>query len=79
MFPRTIYSEEHEVFRQSVRHFCETEIAPHHGQWERDGVVSREVWLKAGAQGLLCCSVPEEYGGPGEIMKDIIGRSLAGG
>ena len=65
MFPRTIYSEEHEVFRQSVRHFCETEIAPHHDQWERDGVVSREVWLKAGEQGLLCCSVPEEYGGPG--------------
>ncbi len=42
MFPRTIYSEEHEVFRQSVRRFCETEIAPHHDQWERDGVVSRE-------------------------------------
>ncbi len=62
---RTLFSEEHEVFRQSVRRFVEAEVAPRHEEWERDGVVDREVWRAAGAQGLLCCSVPEEYGGPG--------------
>lgn len=62
---RTLFSEEHEVFRQSVRRFVETEVAPRHEEWERDGIVSREVWRAAGAQGLLCCSVPEAYGGPG--------------
>ena len=63
--PRTIFNEEHEVFRQSVRRFTEEEITPYHEQWERDGQVSREVWLKAGEQGFLCSSVPEEYGGAG--------------
>jgi acyl-CoA dehydrogenase len=65
MIPRTIYSEDHEIFRHSVRRFVEREIVPHHEQWERDGVVSREVWLAAGENGLLCCFVPPEYGGPG--------------
>ena len=65
MLPRTLFSEEHEMFRASVRRFVEAEIAPHHRQWERDGQVSREVWQKAGAAGLLCASVPEAYGGPG--------------
>ena len=38
---------------------------PHHAQWEQDGIVPRELWLKAGEAGLLCFDVPEEYGGPG--------------
>jgi acyl-CoA dehydrogenase len=65
MLPRTLFSEEHEIFRDSVRRFIETEIAPHHAQWEQDGIVDRDLWRKAGEQGLLCCTVPEEYGGPG--------------
>ncbi len=65
MISRTLFSEEHEVFRESVRRFIADEITPYHAQWEKDGQVSREVWLKAGAQGFLGCSVPEEYGGPG--------------
>lgn len=65
MLPRTVYSSEHEIFRASVRRFVEREIVPHHEQWERDGVVSREVWRAAGDNGLLCCFVPPEYGGPG--------------
>ena len=79
MFTRTVYSEEHEVFRQSVRRFCESEIAPHHAQWEKDGAVSRELWLKAGEQGLLCCSVPEDYGGPGGdfLMSGVVVEELA--
>ena len=53
------------MFRESVRRFVEKEIVPYHDTWEKDGVVSRDVWRAAGIHGLLCCSVPEEYGGPG--------------
>ncbi len=65
MAKRTLFQPEHDKFRDSVRRFVEKEITPHHGQWERDGQVPREVWRKAGEAGLLCCTVPEEYGGPG--------------
>ncbi|GAA1133259.1 acyl-CoA dehydrogenase family protein [Nocardioides aquiterrae] len=61
----SIYEQEHEDFRSSVRAFMEKEVVPHHEQWERDGQVSREVWTKAGAAGLLCFDVDEEYGGAG--------------
>lgn len=62
---RTLFSEEHEQFRDTVRGFVENELAPHHGQWEKDGVVPRDVWRRAGATGLLCPNVPEAYGGFG--------------
>ena len=65
MIPRIIYSAEHEIFRDAVRRFVSQEIEPYHAQWEKDGVVSREVWRAAGANGLLCSFVPEQYGGPG--------------
>jgi|TARA_B110000977_G_scaffold4655_1_gene6677 acyl-CoA dehydrogenase len=65
MIPRTIFEEEHDLFRASVRKFLETEAAPHYEQWEKDGQVSREIWIKAGAQGFLAPSIPEEYGGVG--------------
>ncbi|MBD5633807.1 MAG: acyl-CoA dehydrogenase family protein [Candidatus Eremiobacteraeota bacterium] len=61
--PRTIFSDEHAILRDSARRFCEREIVPFHAQWELDGRVSRDVWRKAGAAGLLCMSLPEEYGG----------------
>ena len=61
----SIYEQEHEDFRRTVRAFCEKEVVPHHDQWEKDGQVSREVWLQAGAAGLLCFDVDEEYGGAG--------------
>ncbi|NHC25195.1 acyl-CoA dehydrogenase [Nocardioides sp. IC4_145] len=60
----SIYEQEHEDFRATVRSFLEREVVPHHDQWEKDGQVSREVWLKAGEAGLLCFDVEEEYGGP---------------
>jgi acyl-CoA dehydrogenase len=63
MLPRTIFSEEHELFRSSVRRFVDTEIVPFHRQWERDGIVPRALWRKAGQQGLLCANVPTAYGG----------------
>ena len=49
----------------TARAFMEKEVVPHHEQWEKDGQVSREVWLKAGEAGLLCFDVEEEYGGAG--------------
>jgi len=63
--PTSIYDQEHEDFRAMVRTFMEREVAPHIEQWESDGQVSRELWLKAGAQGLLCFDVDEQYGGMG--------------
>jgi len=63
MIPRTIYTEEHEIFRQSVRDFLAKEITPNNPQWEKDHMVSRESWLKLGEAGFLCMQAPEKYGG----------------
>ncbi len=63
MFKRELFNEDHEAFRDMVRRFIAKEIAPHHAQWEQDGIVPRELWRKAGAAGMLCCTVPEAYGG----------------
>ncbi|MFQ3346026.1 MAG: alkylation response protein AidB-like acyl-CoA dehydrogenase [Porticoccaceae bacterium] len=63
MIPRQLYDSDHEMFRDSVRRFLETEAMPQHEQWEKDGMVSDDIWLKAGEQGFLCPMVPEEYGG----------------
>jgi alkylation response protein AidB-like acyl-CoA dehydrogenase len=60
-----LFTAEHEDFRKTVRAFFEREVVPHHDQWEKDGIVPRELWLKAGATGLLCFDVPEQHGGPG--------------
>ncbi|MBV8667374.1 MAG: acyl-CoA dehydrogenase family protein [Burkholderiaceae bacterium] len=65
MIPRTLFSEDHQIFRDAVRRFMETEVAPNHARWEEQGHVDRELWLKAGAAGYLCPSMPEEYGGSG--------------
>ncbi len=65
MIPRTIYQQEHELFRDTVHKFLADEVAPYHEQWEMDGQVDRSVWLKAGELGMLCPSVSENYGGVG--------------
>ncbi len=62
---RELFDEEHEAFRRTVRSFLDKEVIPFHEQWEKDGVVSRDVWLAAGRQGLLGFDVAEEYGGGG--------------
>jgi alkylation response protein AidB-like acyl-CoA dehydrogenase len=73
MIERTLFQPEHEIFRRSVRAFVEREIVPHHAQWEAAGLVPRELWRKAGEAGLLCCSVPEEYGGAGaDYLYDVV-------
>ena len=62
---RAIFEPEHEAFRESVGTFLDKEAVPFHEQWEKDGIVDRAVWAKAGAQGLLALQLPEEYGGGG--------------
>jgi acyl-CoA dehydrogenase len=57
------YSEEHKIFRDSLRKFLEKEVIPHIEEWEEAHIVPRSVWKKMGEQGFLCTSVPEEYGG----------------
>ncbi len=65
MITRTIYQQEHEMFRDSVRKFLEDEVVPYHEQWEEDGQVDRSIWLKAGELGMISPTVPEEFGGVG--------------
>jgi acyl-CoA dehydrogenase len=73
MIERSIFEPEHDMWRDTVRKFIEREIVPFHEQWEKDGIVPRELWLKAGEAGLLCCTVPEEYGGLGaDYLYDVI-------
>jgi acyl-CoA dehydrogenase len=73
LIERSLFNEEHEMWRTTVRRFIEKEIVPFHAQWERDGIVPRELWLKAGAQGMLCCTTPEEYGGLGlDYLFDVV-------
>ncbi|MFI1584018.1 acyl-CoA dehydrogenase family protein [Embleya sp. NPDC020630] len=56
---------EHIAFRESVREFFQREVVPFHDQWEKDGIVDRSLWLKAGKQGLLGIDVDERFGGGG--------------
>lgn len=73
MIERTIFREEHHLFRESVRRFVDREIVPFHAKWEEDGIVPRDLWRKAGAEGLLCCTAPEEYGGMGlDYLFDVV-------
>ncbi|WP_192349669.1 acyl-CoA dehydrogenase family protein [Algoriphagus sp. Y33] len=61
--PRTFFTEEHELFRASVRDFIAKEISPYNSQWEKNKMVSRESWLKLGENGFLGIQAPERLGG----------------
>ncbi|MFO1391125.1 MAG: acyl-CoA dehydrogenase family protein [Agitococcus sp.] len=65
MIPRTLFNSDHEAFRKTARRFFEQEIAPFHEKWEEQQHLDRDLWNKAGALGLLCPTMPEEYGGSG--------------
>jgi acyl-CoA dehydrogenase len=70
---RKIFNQDHDMWRETVRKFIEKEIVPFHEQWEKDGIVPRELWLKAGKAGMLCCTVAEEYGGLGlDYLFDVV-------
>ena len=60
---RNVYREDHEMYRETVRRFLEKECLPRQAVWDKAGMVDRETWLKAGREGLLCASLPEQYGG----------------
>ncbi len=59
------FTDEHDNFRSMVADFVDNEVAPYHEQWEKEKMVPREVWAKAGALGMICPNFPEQYGGAG--------------
>lgn len=63
--PSRIYNEEHELFRKSVAEFAAKEIVPFDPEWEKQQMVSRDIWRKVGDNGFLCMQIGEEYGGLG--------------
>lgn len=65
MIERTLFNADHQAFAESFARFLDKEVAPHHAAWEEQGYVDRAVWAKAGENGFLCMSLPEEYGGAG--------------
>ncbi|MBS0608098.1 MAG: acyl-CoA dehydrogenase family protein [Proteobacteria bacterium] len=84
LITRTIYREDHELLRAQARRFFEREVVPFHAQWERDGIVPKEVWRKAGREGLLNPMLPEPYGGGGDfghaaVLLEEIARAGASG
>lgn len=83
---RTIFEPEHEDYRASVRRFLAEEVTPHHERWEEEGIVPRELFVKAAGQGMLAMGVPEEYGGLGiddfrfnQVIVEEIGYAGAAG
>ena len=84
MHNRAIYSSDHELFRSNARRFFREELEPNIDQWEQDGVLPREFWLKAGSNGFHCCGIPEQYGGPGAdflynmVLSEEVGYAIGG-
>lgn len=75
------YTEEHQIFRESVKRFVKNELTPHVDAWEKAGIVDRSFWRRMGEQGYLCMDVPEEYGGMGAdfLFSVIVCEELARG
>ncbi|MET9328528.1 acyl-CoA dehydrogenase family protein [Tsukamurella sp. NPDC003166] len=63
---RTIYTEDHEAFRDTLRSFIEAEVVPHYEEWYANGIVPKEFYRKLGELGVFGIEVPEEFGGAGE-------------
>lgn len=85
MLPRTLYTSEHEVFRQRAREFLEREALPQIGAWEGQGYPDRSFWRRAGEEGLLGYAIPTEYGGTGKdrrhgaVLREEMARLGIGG
>ncbi len=60
---RSLFNDDHLAFKDAFAKFTAKEIAPFHAQWEEQGFVDRDLWRKAGANGYLCMSMPEAFGG----------------
>lgn len=63
---RSVYNEDHEAFRETLRAFIEAEVVPVYDEWYAEGLVPREFYYKLGELGIFGIEVPEEYGGAGE-------------
>ncbi|WP_406457472.1 acyl-CoA dehydrogenase family protein [Streptomyces sp. NBC_00876] len=82
---RSVFTEDHEAFRATVRAFIADEVTPHYADWEKQGHVPRELYRKLGALGVLGINVPEEYGGVGvtdftyqAVIREECGRAGVG-
>jgi alkylation response protein AidB-like acyl-CoA dehydrogenase len=64
---RSIYDEDHESFRATIREFIAKEVTPHFAKWEEVGHPPRDLFRKLGELGVMGFGIPEEYGGPGEV------------
>jgi alkylation response protein AidB-like acyl-CoA dehydrogenase len=62
---RTVFNEDHEAFRQTLRDFLQAEVVPNYDEWMQNGEVPREFYKKLAELGLFGIEVPEEYGGAG--------------
>ena len=62
---RAVFDEELNLFRDQVRKFYDRALTPHLDRWEKDGIIDRQFWLACGEAGILCPTVPAEYGGLG--------------
>lgn len=62
---RSLFGEDHELFRTTVRQFFARHVVPHQSRWNEAGIVDRETWREAGRAGLLCPWLEAEYGGAG--------------
>ena len=84
MHDRAVYDSDHELFRSNARRFFREELETNIERWEKDGVLPREFWLKAGEKGFHCCGIPEEYGGPGAdflynmVLSEEVGYAIGG-
>ena len=80
-FPRSVYRDDHEMFRDTVRRFLDRECKPKQAQWDAEGRVDRETWRSAGREGLLCTLIDSEWGGAGgdfghsAVMAEELARS----
>jgi alkylation response protein AidB-like acyl-CoA dehydrogenase len=69
----SLFAEEHDEFREVVRRFLKREVVPYHAAWEKAGAVPRDLWIKAGAAGILCPTIGVKFGGAGaDFLFDVI-------
>ena len=76
---RPFFTKDHELFRSSFREFVKKEVIPQQEEWQKAGVVTRDIWKRCGDLGFLCPQAPEEYGGLGTdfLYEVIISEELA--